>query len=90
MLTGLYQEKFCNQLMERQFNGYQVIGCHVAELGENRLQLIYVSTYWVQLSVPAEIDVVLDLVVQLNSGLSKCRYNAYAVRDNAHEDRVYK
>ncbi|TGZ74915.1 hypothetical protein CRM22_000665 [Opisthorchis felineus] len=84
MLTGLYQETFCKQLMKRQFDAYQVTSCDVAELGEHRLQLIYLSTYQVQLNVPAERDVVLDLVVQLNNGLSKCRYNAYAVRENAH------
>ncbi|KAG5441261.1 hypothetical protein CSKR_102479 [Clonorchis sinensis] len=80
MLTGLYQKTFCNQLMGRQFNGYKVTSCDSNNIREEELQTIQVSTYRVQLSVPAERHIVLDLISQLNTGLSKCRYNAYAVR----------
>ncbi|TGZ74916.1 hypothetical protein CRM22_000666 [Opisthorchis felineus] len=89
MLTGLYQKKFCNQLMTRQFNGYKVTSCDFIKLREAELQTIQVSTYHVQLSVPADRHVVLDLISQLNNGLSKCRYNAYAVQHHAQQSYVF-
>ncbi|OON18616.1 hypothetical protein X801_05524 [Opisthorchis viverrini] len=89
MLTGLYQKRFCRELMERQFDGYKVTSCDSIKTREGLLQKIQVSTYQVRLSVPVERQIVLDLISQLNNGLAKCRYNAYAVRQQAQQSYLF-